>query len=312
MNKIFIFLIIASCIVILSIVGLMVGPITNKFIGQKWGYQNCGLINDKLNIGNFKEDFTTLKSMYKVCNRQKAIHNMEYTSYIINIILGYICTDLALIHYLGYGKDFQKKTGIIGLCCGGIGFILTFVYFCYNCYILKNDIAFLEINIDEDGVNYNEDNTRNKLYTNGALYKWVEYDDHTGEYLNIDEFNFVRKDFSNYIRYKDLGKDEYNFRINYYRNYLNLENKDEDEYLCSIDKFKINGIITIQYEGRENYRCKYIYAKPEKETINRTIYNRWVSSLVLSLTIIIGNLAMALIGAFLFSNIECTNILNNN
>ena len=38
---------------------------------------------------------------------------MEYTSFIIiNLILGFVCTDFTLIRYLGFGKNFEIKTGV--------------------------------------------------------------------------------------------------------------------------------------------------------------------------------------------------------
>ena len=38
---------------------------------------------------------------------------MEFTSFIIiNLILGFVCADFALIRYLGFGKNFEIKTGV--------------------------------------------------------------------------------------------------------------------------------------------------------------------------------------------------------
>ena len=64
--------------------------------------------------------------------QRKGIAQYEYATFIINIILGFICADLALIHCLGYGKDFEIKTGVIKLFVGVIRFILTLVYVCYS------------------------------------------------------------------------------------------------------------------------------------------------------------------------------------
>ena len=50
--------------------------------------------------------------MKNLCYRQKAMHDMEYTSFIINIVLGFICADLAFLHYLGYGKEAASSADI--------------------------------------------------------------------------------------------------------------------------------------------------------------------------------------------------------
>ena len=195
MNKQTIFLLLSTCIVILSVAIISVGPMTNKIHGEKWGYQNCALISDKIKL--LKGDITKYKKMKNLCYRQKAMHDMEYTSFIINIILGFLCADLSLIIYLGYGKDFEIQTGVIGLAAGIIGFILTLVYICYSgyiftkdvlaagiigfiltlvyiCYsgyIFTKDVAYLELNI-QNPPDYSNGNIVPKLYSNGAKYKF--------------------------------------------------------------------------------------------------------------------------------------------
>ena len=134
MNKIFIFCLLATCTVILSVVVLAVGPITNKLIGSSWGMLNCQVLSDQEKL--LKGDITKLKNMKNLCYRQKTMHDMEYTSFIINIVLSFICADLALLHYIGIGKDFEMKTGVIGLVSGVIGFILTLVYVIADIFLL--------------------------------------------------------------------------------------------------------------------------------------------------------------------------------
>ena len=54
-----------------------------------------------------------MKKLKNLCYREKTLHNMEYTSFIIiNLILGFVCTDFTLIRYLGFGKNFEIKTGV--------------------------------------------------------------------------------------------------------------------------------------------------------------------------------------------------------
>ena len=109
MNKTLIFLILATCTVIISVAIISIAPNINNVHGNSnnWATQNCELISDHIKL--LKGDITTLKKMKNLCYRQKAMHNMEYATFIINIIIGFVCADLALIHYLGFGKDFEIR-----------------------------------------------------------------------------------------------------------------------------------------------------------------------------------------------------------
>lgn len=300
MNKTLIFLILATCTVIISVAIISIAPNINNVHGNSddWATQNCELISDHIKL--LKGDITTLKKMKNLCYRQKAMHNMEYATFIINIIIGFVCADLALIHYLGFGKDFEIKTGIIGLIGGVIGFILTLVYVCYSGYIFTNDVAFLKINISETTINYNERRTVGKLYSNGATYKWKpdEYSDNenVGEY--VTEYENDRKDFSNYIRYKDLGKKQYNYNSKFYKSYKRYNDEDEPENTC---KSTTENPMTKTSKFGDN--CEYVYAeKPEEEIYNKKVFDKWLASLVLSCVVLLTNLGVAVFGLLHFAN----------
>ena len=286
MNKIFIFFLLATCTVLLSVAVIAVGPITNKRIGDNWGYQNCQLLADQEKL--MKGDVTKLKYMKNLCYRQKAMHDMEYTSFIINIILGFICADLAFLHYLGFGKDFEMKTGVIGLISGIIGFVLTLVYVCYSGYIFTKDVAKMEISIYNN--NFELTHGIDKLFSNGASSKLVEYEDDRKEYETIYEND--RRDYANYIRYKELGKNLYNYNSEYYKKYNDYDKKKEDEYTCHDD-------INTNINQKE---CEYLYASPETENTNKDLYDRWLSALILACVALLTNLGLAIFGILLFTN----------
>ena len=96
------------------------------------------------------------------------MHDLEFAALIINLVLGFVCANFSLLHYLDVGKDFEKKTGLIGFVTGIIGFIITFVYVCYNGYIFNNDIAYGEYSF----TTYNYIGRVDKLFSNGATLKW--------------------------------------------------------------------------------------------------------------------------------------------
>ena len=301
MNKTVIFLLVSTCIVILSISIIAVGPMTNKLVGgELWGYQNCALIADKVKL--LKGDITSLKKMKNLCYRQKAMYNMEYTSFIINIILGFLCADLALIIYLGYGKDFEIQTGVIGLIAGGIGFILTLVYVCYSGYIFTKDVAFMSLDINNNNPIFNYGDCIEKLYSNGAKFKFEiedpEIDKTIGNY--ITEYETDRNDFSNYIRYKDLGKKQYNYNSNYYKKYYNYKDDKPEEYLCKTDP-----TVPLEHTTKfnpDNKECEYLFERPADENTCKYIFDRWLAALILACVVLVCNLILAFSGFLLCSN----------
>ena len=51
----------------------------------------------------------------KECRNRKAMYRLEYSALIIDVILGFVCIILGLLHYFDIAKPFEKITGIIGL-----------------------------------------------------------------------------------------------------------------------------------------------------------------------------------------------------
>ena len=279
MNKQVVFLLLSTCIVILSVAIIAVGPMTNSIHGQSWGYQKCALISDKIKL--LKGDVTKYKKMKNLCYRQKAMHDMEYTSFIINIILGFLCADLALIVYLGYGKEFEIQTGVIGLVAGIIGFILTLVYVCYSGYIFTQDVPYLELSINNN-LGYAGDNIQQKLYSNGAIYKFELDDPKTsktiGSYIAVDESDYYKK-------YKNYNKnDPIESKCRY--------SPDAHVSLTNIEKYKSGG----------NTECDYLYAEPIADNEHKYLFDRWLSALVLACVVLICNLGLAFSGLLLCSN----------
>ena len=122
------------------------GSITTKKIGTDWGYQNCDIISDQIDI--LTKNTEKLEKMNFLCGREKAMYDLEYWAFIINIITSFICANLTILHTMNISKDFEIKTGIIACASGFICFILTLVYIYFSSYIFTNDIAFMKLNIN--------------------------------------------------------------------------------------------------------------------------------------------------------------------
>jgi len=119
------------------------------------------------------------------CKRENAMHDLEYTSLIFDVIVGTLCCILGLLHYFDIGKYCEKITGIIGLASGIIGFILTIVYVGYSAYVFNNHHSGETLK-----------------YDNGAKYKWDGK-----RYVEPWTSEELAKDSdADEAKYKDLGK----------------------------------------------------------------------------------------------------------
>ena len=267
MNRRVIFLFIATAILLLSIICVSVAPIINNILDKfgDWGKGNCRYYADKAKYTKYLDEKDKNERLRNLCYRQNAMNGLEYSSFIIDLAIGFICAQLALMHYFKIGASFEKYTGLIGLIGGAIGFILTLVYVCFSGYIFNNDAAFKDLN-----------GCKNvcipKLYSNGASTN-----------KNLEPVYSNDKDYdSEYIKYKDLGQIQYNYNKKFYEAYHRSSN-------CHIDGSSIN-------------TCEYYYDSPAENNKNKYLYDRWCLSLVLAVFITALNIALLIFGFLIFKN----------
>ena len=297
MNKTVIFLIISISILVLSAIVICSSPIINNiqkdnWSPKNWRYLNCQIFADEIKKENINLDTLQKYKKYKnICYRQKAMFGLENSVFIINIILAFVCTDLTLLHFLNVGKSFEKKTGLIGLVSGIIGFTLNLVYVCYSGYIFNNDVAYGIIS----GLSFNTPRLT-KLYPNGALYKF-ETSGTSGKYIKVSDKE--EGEYSSDLLYKDLGKKQYNYNTKYYQTYMkNIPSGSTDVNNCHIESsYSISGTGKIA-------SCDYLYYPPYNNVINKYIYDRWLTALILSVLIVICNIALSIFGFLLFKSSE--------
>jgi len=271
MNKIVIFLFIALAILIFSIISICVAPVFNNILGNfsDWGQINCQKYAD---IAKFSKDLDQrFINEYKrdLCYRKNAMYGLEYSSLIIDIAIGFLCGQLALLHYFQAGKSFEKTTGLIGLICGAIGFVLTLVYVCYSGYIFNNDVAY--------GTFDSFGNAHLKLFPNGAYYK------KEGTSGKVTIFNNDKEYLGQYFKYKDLGDCQYNYNKKLYQAYnYYSDNCKEDDSVSN--------------------NCEYFYPLPADNNMNKYLYDRWCLSLVLSVFITAANIGLLIFGLLIFKS----------
>ena len=286
MNSNLFFFICASAILILSVISICLAPIINGILGSEWGTNNCqflsddydyhekNVFNDK-NNDDHKKALDKMKGKINVCKREKAMHGLEYASLVCDVVVGGFCAIFGLLHYLEVGLSFQKKTGIIGLITGTIGFILTIVYVIFSSYIFNNDL-FYDENNDPIG----------KLYSNGATYKYNGY-----QYIpNYDIEKALDDDNLRFVKYCELGQKQYNYDSELYK--FSEESSSSYRTCRSIvgnSKEQIN-------------RCDYIWnTRINEKTEHKYLYDRWITTIILSVFIALFNIGMILFGFFLFS-----------
>ena len=287
MNKTLIFLIVSVALLVLSAIVICIAPLINNIEVElpsgdtwkpsNWYHLNCAFFADNQKSDNaLLDEIQKMRKFKNLCYRQKAMYGLEHSAFIINAILSFVCAYLTLLHYLNVGKDFEKKTGLIGLISGVIGFVLTLLYVCYSGYIFNNDVAYGRLNLS----NPNFSPAITKLYPNGAIIKIVDG-------TPIPAYNNEKGEYSEYIKYKDLGKKQYNYDSKYYETY---EKGRLSSSNCNIDSTDSNSLND----------CKYIFYTPYEGVENKYIYDRWLTSLILAVIIFICDLALAIFGLLLF------------
>ena len=279
------FLIFSAAIFIFSIICICSAPILNKmsinsFNPSNWGYSNCKMLSDEYKeakkLTSDKKALKPYKHALNLCNRQKAVYGLEYASLILDVILGFLCLILGLLHYFDVGKPFEKLTGIIGLATGVIQFVLTLVYVCYSGYIFTNDgpgNTYL-LKADKDGVIATWDESKNQ-------YKCDFYDEDDSDAI--------------YAKYNEMGKKIYNYdkdvsqaestspvkKCSYTKNSADpnplkpSECNDNQGYLDTGSASKFDGDCDALYIG-------YSFSGYE----NKYIYDRWVTTLIFACFII--------------------------
>ena len=280
MNKGLIFFCCACIILVFTIINLSVGPISSGRIGS-FGTLNCKKIKDdidsaKKNDGKTDDDLKyDLKWDLDECQREKGMNDMEYTSFIFNVVIGFICGLLGLLHLFVDKKEYVNRTGLIGLCCGIVGFIFSFVY------IILNGLVYTTVDIgiikrDGDGV------FAEKTGTSGQ-FKCLYYDENPHKL---------------HATISDLIKKQYNYDKDMYKNV------DED---CIDDPYGSSSFSSQCFSSETiagPNKCENLYAKPENEIDNKDLSDRFLTTLLLSLFVCLANVGLAIFGFLIFRSGE--------
>ena len=288
------FLCFSGAIVLFTIICFCTAPIINKVIPQStnWNTDNCKLKEDEYKIvkersGATKEEIDYYKRIKNECNRKKAMYGLEYSALILDIILGFICVILGLLHYFDVGKSFENISGLIGLISGIVGFILTFVYLCYSSYIFTNDPAYGNIA---------------KLNGDGAFAEWNEAE---GKFKCL--FYKEKDKYSVLAKYSDLGKKHYNYvKDRFYGDQTSEINRCTSSsnrcYVNPTTSYTNRQFITSSSHSPPNDNCKHLYSSPVTSVSNKYIFDMWVTTIIFTCFIIVCDIGLAIFGFLLFKS----------
>lgn len=296
MNYTFFFFICASIAFGLSVISICTAPIINNNIGGEWGNNNCERLSDEYDYDKKnnpnpteaqKSALNEQKRKINVCKREKAMHGLEYSSLICDVFFGGVCALLGLLHYLEVGKSIEKKTGLIGIIAGTIGFVLTLVYVVFSAYIFNNDYYYN---------NSNYTGQKLKKFPNGAYLKWNGY-----KYIpNYDEDKEQDDENVKYIKYRELGQKQYN-----YDSTLGTAEESSSYKKCVGTYPAFRGDLTRFTTSSPSYTCDYIWEIDPSDSIEyKYKYDKWITTLILSVFIVVVNIGVILFGFFLFTQSE--------
>ena len=290
MSKGLIFFCCSCAILLFTIINLSVGPIISGKVGKDkqfnsefyWGTANCEYWKDLYDESHASGDVLKygLEWAKDECIRKKAMHDMEYTSFIFNAVIGYVCATLGLLHLFDVKKEFVSKTGLIGLGCGIVGFVFSFVY-----VILNGLVYTTYYDYDNNNFIYKRDSDGVFAEKKGNDYECIYFDSEHNTHALI-------------AKYSDLIQKQYNYNKDLYES---LEKIDDS---CKIDP----SIVSIGTDGKidsSSYTAcgDKLYVDVDYLTIgveNKDISDRFLTTLILSLFVCLANIGLAIFGFLLF------------
>ena len=290
MGKGFLFFCCSCVILALTIVNLSIGPaISGRAVDDDddvtWGNLNCAKKKDDYDKADDGSLSDAGKKGYEVridkCERRKAMYNMEYTSFIFDIVIGFVCGLLGLLHIFEVKKDFVANTGLIGLICGIIGFVLTLVYVIFNGLVFTSNYSDQK-KADENGAFAERD-------ASTGDYKCLYYDD-SGDVLSL------------YAKISELNKKQYNYDKDLHKSYQTVMYGSCEQSGQFHDCIDNAGVIsgTYQYNDGTAKNCPFLYLEEEDGISNKDMFDRFLTALILSLVVCLANIGLALFGFLLF------------
>lgn len=278
----------AGGILLFSVIVVNIAPAINNLDDiQEWSQESCKHLADQIKYykdrGTSDESLDPLRRSKTRCERRQAMVGLEFAALNCNLVFGFICALLGFFLFFNIG-NVGKIASFAGLGAGIVGFVLTFVYVIESGLVF-NDIAILADvipRIDSDGV-------------------WAEWD---GSKYKCKYFKEKKTESFN-VRYSDFGNKflRYNKDIQFGEKYdIMKQCRSHDDDYCT------NG-------ARKTYRdditknCdKLYYYEDTNDNYYKIIYDRWLTTIILSCIIFILDIGLAVFGFLVNSGSKETGI----
>ena len=301
MSKGLIFFCCACAILLFTIINISVGPIVSGKVGDdrvqihkpdhfetllnidfSWGTANCQYFSDLYDKAKKIIDGDVLKYFYEwgknECYRKKGMHDMEYTSFIFNAVIGFVCGLLGLLHLFEVKKEYVSKTGMIGLICGFIGFVFSFVY------VILNGLVYTSY-YDRGNAIYKRDSDGVFAEKKEGYFEWIYYDSPENSHALI-------------AKYSDLIQKQYNYDKDIFEE---LQSGEASSCSENPDNHNKNDRKIPIPTGKGG--CNKLYDSYCEDRIlitNKDISDRFLTTLLLSLFVCLANIGLAIFGFLLY------------
>lgn len=307
----------AGAILLFSVIVVNIAPAINHLAEEfdEWPYQSCSLFNDGYKYAEKEpyaskeekdEELEKIKKRKNRCERKKAMIGLEYTALNINLVCGFICTLLGFFHFFNIGGDMGKIPSFAGLGTGIVGFVLTLVYVIESGLVFNDIDGSQRIRIDSDGSYLKWDNSRNSYVcifydkdNEDSLY--LKYSDYGNKFLNYNKDVYFKVQEKKYEYYETIlsgatNSGGCNYRI--YSGDILDRCKDYDEKKGPFGKYEYFDEL-----GNKKVDCnKLYYISSVDDNSKKRLYDRWLTTIILSCFIFIFDIALALFGFLLMSN----------
>lgn len=347
MNKL-LFFCISSALLLFSVIVVNILPPT-----EGWYDQACNSIADDQkyleqkslqDLGGITqavkdEVIDIYKRNKNMCKRKKAMAVLQYIAFNLNIIFGFICAFLGFLMYFDI-KNIEV-TGLIGLGCGVIGFVLTLVYVIESGLVFNDIDGEYDLRIDSDGAVLElKDNAYKCIFydKNDKFALFRRFSDYGNKFLNYKKEVVHRGEDKNYEYSQctfSISSSGPNYGYDPSSSYSGPGSGYNPNPISGSNlglgtlgnEYHVNTLFSYNeyckdLEEKKSYTkkeysdgstklgdCKKLYgfgSYPGYD--NKHYYDFWITSIILSCFILLLNIGVAIFGFLLFNSSGKTNL----
>lgn len=322
------YLCMAGGILLFSVIVVNIAPSINNLNSiQYYSQLSCKYFSDIYKKSKDDKDDDLIvdqnKRQKNRCERGQAMVGLEFAALNCNLVFGFICALLGFFLFFNIG-DVGKITSFAGLGAGVVGFVLTFVY------VIESGLIFNDVSGDNIP----------RISSDGS---WAEWDDskkvYKCKYFNKKNPEVTLLRYSNYgNKYLNYNKDIYfqenkydevagcTYQVNYNNNYGPFNGEGDDDYpenrnllrtlsdssyysFC-LQRDENNNVDGERFtNSRNSNKCdKLYYYSNTPNNKKKVIYDRWLTTIILSCFIMLLDIGLAVFGFLVMNSSKGTGL----